>query len=1456
MLILIRNKKLGGYFMKKIIIFIVIFLVNLSAFTITMFRTPEAGRFYYWLFSPDLLGRSMGVGGTDNPSGVIINPASNAFVQRFRIDVSYGLTPAFWTGGKEGFWGAEDFFIPFIINAGVIIPSKYGNFTIYANYMNMSNLAFKKDYGYGGNNNDLGIGKIGTVYFSFSKDYSEHFAFGFDGNLKISYNPLGDKTKFDVGGSLDFGLVFRPEWYVPFSKQTKTNWALQDFEFGFTAKELGKFLFNFNSYTNNKEEILPWFPLPFTVSAGLSFNFYNDGATYWKFLTDLSSPFFQNVTLAVGTEIQIYKFFVLRGSYTFDLEGVLEYSGVLPQYEYLYNLANLGFGMSFRFRSDFFKKQTKEEEYKNRHKTTEFSIDLGARPYYQGFIIEAGCAITLGVKDTTPPQINYIQKEYYISPNFDGKQDEVIFDLNIKDDRYVMMWKLEIYNEKGDVVRTIASKEQRKETMKFKDIMRKAFSPKSGIPIPKQIVWDGKDNTGNIVPDGKYSFKFFAMDDNKNINKEGTTPGTVIVDAEKPEITEQITNTIFSPNGDGSKDLLIIDIDIIKNKVGNIIIEENYSPEKFNIKEEKIDLKNIYKEIKEVKIPQTINEEVKSDKPKEQIWYVDIVDATEKVVKSYTYKEKGKKKIEWDGSDEKGNKMPDGVYKIKLHSVDLAGNYWEKFISNIIINTEPTPIEATTLLGVFSPNGDGVKDNIGFRFNVPIKNGTEKWTFEIFNKNKQMVKSFTGEGLPPQEISWNGKDLADNYAKEGDYQGKLTVIYENGNIPYGETPEFTIDVTPPSGTVKFAQDIFSPNNDGKTDDVSLNTTSSYEDEWTGFILNEKGEKIKSYLWRGNSPKQFIWDGKDNANKLLPDGKYFFQLASTDTAGNPFESQKTEVKIFTEDTPVFVTTQLEAFSPNGDKVKDTQTFEIKTKLSKDNKVVNWELTIKDEKDFDVYSIKKDGDLPQTIEWDGKDNNKQNLSDGYYTASLKVNFSATDASSKTKSFIIDTTPPKIDVASTSPVFSPNSDGNLDNFEILQKGSNEDLWEAQIVNNENTVLWEGFYNGTPKEKELWNGKDLGGNIQKNGMYKYQIKSTDLAGNTIKADLNIELKNVYTKAFITLDDERFSPNKDGKFDSLKFRPFVNVKDDLDVYKIEILDKDKKVVKTYQGTKTIPEMIEWDGLTNDNTISKDDFYTIKLSTIYRFGNRPQIESTQFILDTTPPEMKISYNPEFFSPDNDGVDDELEIGIDSQDLSGIKNWDISILSPDKKKKFYSFTGIGKPTAKIVWNGLGNNGELVDSAEDYPTKVICEDNVGNVLEKNLSDILVDILVIKLDDGRLKIKINNIEFKAESAEMTDSPKNEKIINLVAKALKKYSQYRILIEGHANKFKEGLDEKRAKILSDDRAKFILNILTKKGIGANRMSGLGRGFDVPLVPLAEGVTLEDLAKNRRVEFYLDKNQ
>ena len=133
-------------------------------------------------------------------------------------------------------------------------------------------------------------------------------------------------------------------------------------------------------------------------------------------------------------------------------------------------------------------------------------------------------------------------------------------------------------------------------------------------------------------------------------------------------------------------------------------------------------------------------------------------------------------------------------------------------------------------------------------------------------------------------------------------------------------------------------------------------------------------------------------------------------------------------------------------------------------------------------------------------------------------------------------------------------------------------------------------------------------------------------------------------------------------------------------------------------------------------------------------------------------------------------------------------------------------------------------------------------------------MVDILVIKLKDGRLKIKISNIQFKPDSPEMTDSTKNKKILNLIAKALKKYRQYSITVEGHANRFKKGLDENKAKKLSEQRGKTVVLQLSKRGISSKRITIIGKGFDLPLVPLTKNAAKEELAKNRRVEFYLDK--
>ena len=98
-------------------------------------------------------------------------------------------------------------------------------------------------------------------------------------------------------------------------------------------------------------------------------------------------------------------------------------------------------------------------------------------------------------------------------------------------------------------------------------------------------------------------------------------------------------------------------------------------------------------------------------------------------------------------------------------------------------------------------------------------------------------------------------------------------------------------------------------------------------------------------------------------------------------------------------------------------------------------------------------------------------------------------------------------------------------------------------------------------------------------------------------------ELKNIYTNAFITLQNDKFSPNSDGLFDSLTLNPVVNVKDDIAVYKLEILNKANNIIKVYQGLKSVPDEIVWDGKTLNDDIAPDSIYYAKLSVIYEFGN-------------------------------------------------------------------------------------------------------------------------------------------------------------------------------------------------------------------------------------------------------------
>jgi outer membrane protein OmpA-like peptidoglycan-associated protein len=243
-----------------------------------------------------------------------------------------------------------------------------------------------------------------------------------------------------------------------------------------------------------------------------------------------------------------------------------------------------------------------------------------------------------------------------------------------------------------------------------------------------------------------------------------------------------------------------------------------------------------------------------------------------------------------------------------------------------------------------------------------------------------------------------------------------------------------------------------------------------------------------------------------------------------------------------------------------------------------------------------------------------------------------------------------------------------------------------------------------------------------------------------------------------------------------------------------------------------------------------------------------------FTVDVSEPEVSVRLEPIPFSPDNDGVDDELGITIQVSDVSPVLAWRLEIL--DRNNRYFNeFFGEGEPSARLVWDGRASDGELVISAEDYPYRLTVSDELGNTTVEE-GEIPVDILVIR-DGDRLKVQISSITFAPNSPQLIIDPqdergaKNRAILLRLAEIFNKYSSYSIRIEGHAVNLTgtEREETEELQPLSLARAQSVKDAMVELGISERRVSVLGRGGTEPLVAHDD---LEERWKNRRVEFVL----
>ncbi len=486
------------------------------------------------------------------------------------------------------------------------------------------------------------------------------------------------------------------------------------------------------------------------------------------------------------------------------------------------------------------------------------------------------------------------------------------------------------------------------------------------------------------------------------------------------------------------------------------------------------------------------------------------------------------------------------------------------------------------------------------------------------------------------------------------------------------------------------------------------------------------------------------------------------------------------------------------------------------------------------------------VPDKIIWDGTDSKGKIVPDGRYSYS----FTAWDdkdniAVTKNGLITVDNTPPEVVIDKSDEFFSPNKDGRKDVYIIGQKikSAPEDEWFAGFRDSQGNVVKNYKWTGTAVPVRLaWDGTNDSGIDVPEGLYSYYIYCTDKAGNSAHGEITaITLTRKYEVADITFSSEYFSFMKDT---AVKLFPTLSSTYGLTDWKIIILNSNMKPVKEINGENSIDKMISYDCTDNNGARLNDGVYYVRFVASFKSGNTPESFNKKFIVDSTAPKLSVSHTPGLFSPDGDRENDLLKIELRAKDDTGIKQWRI-IIYASSGEPFKTFTGNAPVPEEILWDGLGDNLDIVESAADYTIVLEATDMAGNKGTSSPDRLEVDVLVLVTERG-LKIRISNIEFPFGRNDIKQ--KGKVILDRVAQILQKYDTYEVLIEGHTDDI--GKEEYNLE-LSERRAKAVNDYLLGRGIRADRLKYVGMGETVPLYPNDSD---EHRRRNRRVEFMLIK--
>jgi outer membrane protein OmpA-like peptidoglycan-associated protein len=192
--------------------------------------------------------------------------------------------------------------------------------------------------------------------------------------------------------------------------------------------------------------------------------------------------------------------------------------------------------------------------------------------------------------------------------------------------------------------------------------------------------------------------------------------------------------------------------------------------------------------------------------------------------------------LKWNGKDLDKKIAADGTYLCLLIAEDKAGNPIKTDALQVFINNTPPDL---SLKGEDNWIDFNAKHEYKINLDSADRIGFQDWKADFTNEDGDSVKTFSGTGQPPKELSWDGVDSKGQTIALGSFlRATLTATDKAGNSSSTDPYSIQVEAKPAAGGERMNLNLTT---------VTFAAMSSDLDEAAKKEIKKAAESIKPYL---------------------------------------------------------------------------------------------------------------------------------------------------------------------------------------------------------------------------------------------------------------------------------------------------------------------------------------------------------------------------------------------------------------------------------------------------------------------------------------------------------------------------------------------------------------------------------------------------------------------------------